>query len=151
MMIKVMIFIVILACVGPFFIKGPDGKPLLNIEELMADLSPTDLLPKAVQSAAESSAPAMTKVYRWQNENGVWQFSDNPNDAPGAEVMELDGKINMIESVAPPSATKSPTAIPGVATVSSGQAAELMNTVNNLQENIDKRKADMDALSGMQR
>jgi len=47
--------------------------------------------------------------------------------------------------------TKSPAAIPGVATVSPGQAAELMDTVNNLQETIDQRKADMDALSGMQR
>lgn len=87
----------------------------------------------------------------WQDEDGVWQFSDNPNDAPGAEVMELDGKINTIESVAPQPVTKSPTAIPGVATVSPGQAAELINTVNNLQETIYQRKADMDALSGMQR
>ena len=81
----------------------------------------------------------------------MWQFSDNPNDAPGAEVMELDGKINTIESVAPQPATKAPTSIPVVATVSLGQAAELMDTVNNLQETIDQRKADMDALSGMQR
>jgi|TARA_B110000263_G_scaffold245380_1_gene254863 hypothetical protein len=151
MMIKVMVFIVILACAGPFFIKGPDGKPLLTIDEIMADLSPANLIPNAVKSAAEPSAPALTKVYRWQDENGVWQFSDNPNDAPGAEVMELDGKINTIESVAPQPVTKSPTAIPGVATVSPGQAAELMDTVNNLQETIDQRKADMDALSGMQR
>lgn len=150
MMIKLMVFIVILACAGLFFIKEPDGKPLLTIDELMADLSPANLIPDAVKSAAEPSAPALTKVYRWQDENGVWQFSDNPNDAPGAEVMELDGKINTIESVAPqPPATKSPTAIPGVATVSPGQAAELMDTVNNLQETIDQRKADMDVLSGM--
>jgi hypothetical protein len=47
--------------------------------------------------------------------------------------------------------TKSPAAIPGVETVSPGQAAELMDTVNNVQETIDQRKADMDALSGMQR
>ena len=154
MMIKLMIFIVIIACVGLFFIKGPDGTPLLSIEEFMADLSPanfsaSDLLPSAVQSAAESSAPAITKVYRWQDENGVWQFSDNPNDEPGAEVMELDGKINTIESVAPQPKKKSPAGIPGVATVSPAQAGQLIDTVKNLQENIDQRKADMDALTGM--
>ncbi len=65
MMIKVMVFIVILACAGPFFIKGPDGKPLLTIDEFMADLSPANLIPNAVKSAAERSAPALTKVYRW--------------------------------------------------------------------------------------
>mgnify|MGYP006134826179 FL=1 len=49
MMIKVMVFIVILACAGPFFIKGPDGKPLLTIDEFVADLSPANLIPNAVK------------------------------------------------------------------------------------------------------
>jgi hypothetical protein len=133
MMIKVMVFIVVLAFAGPFFIKGPDGKPLLTIDEFMSDLSLENLIPNAVKSAAEPTAPALTKVYRWQDEDGVWQFSDNPNDAPGAEVMQLDGKINTIESVAPKPVTKSPTAIPGVATVSPGQAAELMDTLSGIQ------------------
>ena len=105
----------------------------------------------------QSDVPEVTEVYRWQDENGVWQFSNNPNDAPGAEVMALDGKINIIESAqlpptASPETRKSiPSSIPGVATVAPEQAAELMDTVTNLQDTIDQRKADMDAISGMKR
>ena len=161
MMIKLLILIVILACIGPFFIKGPDGQPLATLEDWKMDLpdSPMDLLPDSAQESVPDvpEVTEVTEVYRWQDENGVWQFSNNPNDAPGAEVMALDGKINIIESAqlpptSSPDTRKSiPSSIPSVATVAPGQAAELMETVTNLQDTIDQRKADMDTISGMKR
>ncbi|MDA0790704.1 MAG: hypothetical protein O2780_14750 [Proteobacteria bacterium] len=155
MLLKLMVVIVILACAGPFFIKGPDGQPLMTLDDLKPDItSPADLLPDAL---APDPAPAEpTRVYKWQDENGVWQFSNNPADARGAEEVALDGHINTMEAFKPPpkqSAVKpsAPSSIPGVATVSSSQAAELMNTVTNLQETIDARKADLDATTGVKR
>ncbi|MBQ74694.1 MAG: hypothetical protein CMQ20_06670 [Gammaproteobacteria bacterium] len=151
MMSKLMILAVFLACAGLFFIKGPDGTPLLTIDKLLGDLpsSPSDLLPK---DAKQQAAPAVTKIYKWKDDNGVWQFSNSPVDEKGAEVMELDGKINTVEAFVAPAKDemkKKPAAIPGVSTVSPQQAGNLLDTVKNLQETIDQRKSDMDSVSNM--
>jgi hypothetical protein len=75
----------------------------------------------------------------------------------GAEVMVLDGKIDIIESAqlppttAPATKKSTPSTIPSVATMAPDQGVELMVTVMNLQETIDQRKADMGKIRGIQR
>ncbi len=149
---------ILLACIGPFFIKGPSGEPLLTIDDFLSDLpdSPADLLPDALVSEGSEAEGEITQIYKWKDENGVWQFSNSPVDANGAELMEIDSNINTIPAFKAPEktgsvATKKKTpSIPGVMTVSPGQAAELMDTVNNLQETIDQRKSEMDKVTGME-
>ena len=73
----------------------------------------------------------------------------------GAEVMVLDGKINIIEltqlppTTAPATKKSTPSAIPGVATVVPDQVVELIETVMNLHDTIDQRKADMEKIPGI--
>ncbi|MBQ60897.1 MAG: hypothetical protein CMQ19_02365 [Gammaproteobacteria bacterium] len=150
MMMKLVILAVFLACAGLFVIKGPDGTPLLTVDKLLEDLpsSPSDLLPKELELPEE---PLVTKIYKWKDENGVWQFSNSPVDESGAEVLELDGQINTVQAFVAPvqeEKKKKPAVIPGVSTVSPQQAGGLMDTVKNLQETIDQRKSDMDNTSG---
>lgn len=146
-MIKVMILLLALAFGGLFFIEGPGGEPILSLEDLKPDLSAGE--PEQAQEPA--------KVYKWQDENGVWQFSNQPQDAvvseaSGGELVEYDGNINTMPAVSAPSSTeksKPSINIPsGVTTVSGQQATEMMDTVNNLQESVDERKAEMDRLTG---
>jgi Domain of unknown function (DUF4124) len=154
MMIKLMIFAVILAGAGLFFIKGPDGKPLMTIEKLVEDLpdSPSNFLPGEVEIPA---TPAVTRVYKWKDKDGVWQFSNSPVDEDGAEIIELDGRINTVQAFKPraparvEAAQSSATPIPGVMTVSPQEAGNMLDTVKNLQKTIDQRKADMDAVSNV--
>ena len=64
-------------------------------------------------------------------------------------MIELDGQINIVQAFRfpePVKENKTPTPIPGVMTVSPQEAVNMLDTVNNLQETIDQRKADMDAL-----
>lgn len=149
MMVKLIILVVILGCVGLFVVKGPDGEPLMTVEKLFEGFptSLSDLLPADTEA---KEAPAITKIYKWKDENGVWQFSNSPVDEEGAEIMELDGQINTVQAFKAPPTTKKekkgPTAIPGVMTVSPQQAGNMMDTVKNLQETIDQRKAEMDAI-----
>ena len=132
-----MIVLVILACIGPFFIKGPNGKPLMTIE---------DLLP----AGASEPAPIESKtVYRWQDENGVWQFSDDPAAAGLAEQMVLDGNINTMPAIEVPppqqaAANKLEPAGVAVGGVSVRQTAQMVETVTNLQETLDQRKVELD-------
>ena len=142
-MIKLMIGIVILACGGLFFIKGPDGEPLMTFDELFS--SPE-------QSSAELNRNIEpTKVYKWQDENGVWQFSNTPVNESGAEVVILDGKINTMDAYVAPKQDKKASAAnpfsalpPGLTTVSPDKIGEMMDTVNNMQETVDDRKAELD-------
>ncbi|MCB1647533.1 MAG: DUF4124 domain-containing protein [Pseudomonadales bacterium] len=145
-MLKIMILIVILACIGPFFIKGPNGKPLLSLDDFKPDLTATkeELVP---------SGP--TTVYKWQDENGVWQFSSDPADMPGAETMELDGNINTMEAFKAPSKVQRPEtrmpslpSLPGMTTISTEQMDEMMETVNGLQETADQRQEQIRKATG---
>lgn len=146
MLIKVMVFFLVAAFSGLFFLKGPGGEAILSLEDFKPDV------PKI------ESDPLPTKVYRWQDENGVWQFSNQPADENQGELVELDGKINTMPAIDVTtlnsarnksgadrsSGMSMPT---GLTTVSGSQLEEMMDTVNHLQETVDNRKAEIDQLS----
>ncbi len=146
-MMKVMVLLLALAFAGLFFIDGPGGEPVLSLEDFKPDLS----------SAEPEAAPEPETVYKWQDENGVWQFSNQPRDevlakASGGETVEYDGNINTMPGVDAKRPTQSASpkiSIPaGLTTVSGDQAQEMMDTVNNLQQTVDERKEELDRLSG---
>lgn len=149
-MLKIMIVIVILACIGPFFIKGPDGRPLMSPDDLLPD---TEVVPEV---------PATTTVYKWQDENGKWHFSNDPKDVvdPEKQMEKVEissADINTMDEFTVPQASASPSTtapgggmtIPsGVTSVAPDKVAEMMETVTNLQETVDQRKQDMDEATG---
>lgn len=144
-MVKIMILLLIAAFAGLFFIEGPGGEPIMSLQDLMPEVEQT-----------QSNEPET--VYKWQDENGVWQFSNQPRDAVIAEsiweTVEYDGNINTMPAVkVPPSSSSSSAStqmsIPsGLTTVSGDQAQRVIDTVANLQQTVDDRKAKMDKLTG---
>ncbi|MBV1878599.1 MAG: DUF4124 domain-containing protein [Pseudomonadales bacterium] len=143
MMIKVMMLILMLAVVGLFFIKTPDGEPVL---------SPGDLLPDAPETSRYSAEPIT--VYKWRDEAGVWQFSNDPVDGQlAAEVLQLDGKINIMPAVklspkrqeviaaGPVTENKMPLIPSALTSVSPEKISAMMETVNGLQDVVDKKEA----------
>ncbi len=155
MMMKLTLMLLVLALGGLLIIKGPDGEPLLEIGDFLDDAenSLQNLVPG--ESPFDSASPSVTRVYKWKDENGVWQFSNKAVDSEGAELLELDGQINIIRSIDVTTNSQKVVpgqdvvdTIPGVMTVAPEQAADMIKTVSNLQETVDQRKADMDALVG---
>jgi len=152
-LIKAMIFILLAAFAGLFFVAGPNGEPILALDDLKPD-SPR--LESSSGTSAGTSA-GTTKVYKWQDENGVWQFSNQPVDEGQGEVLELDGNINTMPATdtsilnskrASSGPRSSVMSIPaGLTTVPGDKVQEMMNTVNNLQQSVDDRKADMDKMT----
>lgn len=144
-MAKLMMLILVAAFAGLFFISGPNGEPILQWQDLMPEMPET-----------EPQVGEPTKVYKWQDENGVWQFSNQPQDAMQGETLEYDGNINTMPAVAvdkigsQPKAKTSPDfAIPaGITTVSGDQAEEMMETINSLSDTMDERQKQLDQLSG---
>ncbi len=167
-MIKLMVGLLIIACIAPLFINGPDGEPLMTINDWKLEI-PAEL--KAVfgdvgsgldnpilETPLSDETPGTARVYRWQDENGQWHFGNTPPDLETGEEIQISD-VNLIEAYQPPveSSKVAPETstqplsggLPG-ALPEAGQIQEMMDTVNNLQQTMDQRQADLDALSGNQ-
>lgn len=157
MMIKLMLGLLIIACIAPLFIKGPDGEPLMTLDDWKPALpgSIASLFDRSEDPRPNDTAmPQKLAVYKWQDEDGQWHFANTPPDLVNAEQIEI-GEVNLMEAYIPPleeSEAAAPAAVipaPGMAgTVSSSQIKQMMDTVNNLQGTIDARKTEMDELTG---
>ena len=155
-MIKLMIGLLIIACLAPLFINGPSGEPLLSLEDWKMKLpEPVAELIVRVNRGAESETPAPrqqpARVYKWQDEQGQWHFSNAPANPELAEEIEI-GEINLMDAYGPPAEVEQgAAAAPGLAmgsiTATPNQVKEMMDTVTNLQETIDQRHADLDAIT----
>lgn len=163
MVLKVMVLLLIAAFVGLFFIDGPNGQPIMMIEDFIPEVPQS--LDEITPSSAALKPAGPTKVYKWKDENGIWQFSNREEDrmdnaGKDVEVMELDGDINIMPAVdltlvktRNPEATATKkadfSAIPsGLTTVSPDKIGEMMDTINNLQDAVDQRKKDLDKITG---
>ena len=73
--VKLMMLGLVLAVAGPLFITGPDGKPLMDIKFFAPDTGNLSSSPDAFTDALGADK---TKVYKWRDENGIWQISDQP-------------------------------------------------------------------------
>ncbi|MFT7222379.1 MAG: hypothetical protein ACI8Z1_004005 [Candidatus Azotimanducaceae bacterium] len=163
MMIKLIVGLAIIACIAPLFIKDPNGEPLMTLDDWSIDFSSlTSSLVTSLESGADvvgaaSSAPHNTEssqVYKWRDEEGVWQFSDTPVEGLNGAVIEKVeiSTVNVMDAFVPLAKTASgeskaePAGIGGPTIVSPAKIQKMMDTVNNLQHTIDDRKADMDAL-----
>ena len=160
MALKMMVFLLVAAFVGLFFIDGPNGQPIMTIDDFIPTVpdSISDLKPETPDLAP--SGP--TKVYKWKDENGIWQFSNQEVDSKGnaVEVMELDGDINIMPAIDIPAPSQEQVTkqsrpksnlskLPsGLTTVEPEKIAEMMDTINGLQDTIDQRKKDLDSVTG---
>ena len=152
-MYKFMIVLLLAAVVALFLIPGPGDRPILKLENFKPDMTLPATLSDLLDD--EQDQVEITRVYKWQDENGVWQFSNRPEDANGAEVIELDGIINTMgplpEKNSPVAAAPTQTTSgPSLTTVPLSQAMDTLDKARQLQETIDNRKSDLDKAIGTQ-
>lgn len=104
--VKFLLFILVAAFVGQFYVKGPDGKPLLSWQKLFPGKSSpvANLINKAQSEGADlgrSNSGNSDTVYKWKDKNGVWQFSQMPpNGSNGAstEKVTYNYKQNIMDA-----------------------------------------------------
>jgi hypothetical protein len=151
-MYKIVIGLLIIGLVGLFVVKGPDGERLLTLDDFTPDLSTPESLSDLLNSDRAGEQPEPTRVYKRKDENGVWQFSNLEEDSVGAEVIELDGDVNIIPAIdvdahvadeARDSISRgSQTALPFA------EALDGLDKARKLQQTVDSRKADVDKALG---
>jgi len=93
---RTLLTIVIVACLMPFVIKGRDGRPLLQLTDLKMPalaVSGKESIGRLGDSfdQSEKSARQTDKVtvYRWQDDQGIWHFSDAENPAGHSEAVQV--------------------------------------------------------------
>ncbi|MGS2718194.1 DUF4124 domain-containing protein [Eionea flava] len=168
--IKVMCALLILGCAGLFILKKPDGRPVLSIDEFLPDTSEISTLAQTLldefdniyneastilaetenSDIQQSVEPANdSKIYRWKDNNGNWQFSDTPPSNQTAEAIQVSGDLNKDLSVtytAPekeivsddiPASAQPSSVLP--MTVSPDKVSKLIEDANNIQKLMDDR------------
>jgi hypothetical protein len=88
-----MIVLVILACIAPFFLKGPGDTPLIKPDQIKL---PDIKLPsrKAVDTRPNVPKTGDAKsqkiaIYRWQDKDGTWHYTDYPNPDGPSQVIHI--------------------------------------------------------------
>ena len=81
----ILILALLAALIAPFFLRGPNGQPLMTLDDFIdTPTTSVDLTP--------------TSVYRWKDEYGVWQFGDDPPAGVEAQEMEIRDKITRVKA-----------------------------------------------------
>jgi len=99
--IKLMAFVVVAAVAGPFFIKGPDGQPLMSWDRVQApsiSMPDVDAIGSKVKQSLGSKMEKDAKpidVFRWQDEKGIWHFADGQAPGSSAQRLTVDPNINL--------------------------------------------------------
>ena len=93
-MIKLMLLGLIGLLVAPLIIKGPDGRPIMSLDNLN--------LFNSQKSAYNQSndKSSLTTVYKWQDAEGQWHFSDNKIKGENHQTLRYNSNSNVIQSLA---------------------------------------------------
>jgi len=145
---KLLLLILVLAVASPFFLKKPDGTPIMDINEFL----------KPVQSIKEKVMPSESKtLYRWKDDKGNWQYSDYPPDNNQAESYKVKHNINEMKTIDlpegykdkpeeeetarfdPTTGSKTP-----LTTAPIEKVPEMLDTIDNFQNKLDERQRQLD-------
>lgn len=160
--IKFLLFMVVLGVAGLFVMKRPDGQPWLNPADFTPDTSAAERFIGHVKNwlggfgddNAEPEPFGQTKVYRWQDKDGYWQLSDTPPPGIEADVTYIDPDRNMIQGIRSQpqpepqnqGASDLPSGVPLPLTISPSKVQKLMDDAKQVQETLNQRNQDMDAI-----
>jgi hypothetical protein len=136
-----MLLILVAAVAAPYFIKGRDGKPLMEFGKESLDILSTEKTRQQYQ--------------KWQDENGVWHFGDDIPEGVQAEVVNVDTAANIIRSVKiareeeeerdTPAKISTPS-LPIPMTVDPTEISEMMDNANDIQKLMDDRASQLEAI-----
>lgn len=116
--LKLLMAVVVLAVIAPFYLKDGQGVSLMSLNELKMPSLSMPKIPDSVQSvvtgvAATALPEAQTsetsqekvKIHKWKDEDGTWHFSSADNSKKGTKsevvLITLDKK-NRYTPVVPP-------------------------------------------------
>lgn len=89
---RTLLTIIVVACLMPFVIKGRDGRPLMQLTDLKMPalaVPGKESIGGMTDSFASSTQTEKVTVYRWQDDQGIWHFSDAENPSGQSEAVQV--------------------------------------------------------------
>lgn len=143
--IFIMCVLVAIAFAGPMLMKKPDGTPFIT--------SPFEWFSTNSQGTKSHDSRSMTNqsFYKWQDEEGTWHYSDQPQAGEKNETVTVNTNTNLIQglridkkketiAVAKKIPEKAETpSIPLPMTVPLDQVSKMLDDANNIQQLMDNR------------
>lgn len=149
---KLLLLALVAGLAAPFFLKGPNGQPLLNYK----DFIPT---PDSIMNSVTPKAEI--KMYKWKDAKGHWQFGDNPPEGVAANEMHVKTQINSMKTIELPDGFKDninteEDTNPRFDPLSSGasplstapieKVPEMLDQIEGFQQKLDDRAKTLDSL-----
>ena len=148
-----MILALVLSYASLFVIKKPDGTSIRTVDSLVPDLdfsglgeglaesvdSVRNILSTQTQDTTGNNMQVevqQKQLYRWQDENGIWNYSDSPPSGVNAEVMELQSPtvMNLNPSIAIADEAVEPAAAGEETSLFPRQIREMQQTMQRAEE-----------------
>ncbi len=143
--IKLLIFLLVLACSAPFFLKGSNGMPLISADKLkLPDLSFDSLKSKPVLSNSKENL----EVYKWRDEKGVIHYSDKKGADKKGTLTQIQG-ISILPSAPtkPEKIAKQQTSsFPSPTTVPLADIPKLIKDAKQVEQLVQGRKQRQDEM-----
>lgn len=99
-LIRTLLLLLVLSAVFPFVFPWKDGKPLLSWKQLKLPALPDISLPDIPLPVRESNTTKQKiSVYKWRDEQGSWQFGNEPPQGVAYELLELDPDTNVLPAI----------------------------------------------------
>lgn len=150
--IKLLLFIVILACAAPFLLKDPNGRPLLDMDKIpsLALPSLTDIKKKSAPlliSKVNQKKPIDLQVYKWVDKNGVTHYSDKNSPHYNSKLAEVK-PLNIMPAQKlitqeKPIISNRPV---GLTTIPMQDISKLMDDTKHVKEMMENRGSQIDRI-----
>lgn len=172
--IKFLLFVLVLGLAGPFFLRSPNGEPYLDYREFVPSVSSikekaNGIINTASGSSSDNLPPneeiqtsdGKVQVYRWQDENGVWQYSDRPPTGIDRQTISVNTNENILPSQSIAEETENEVeeaqdnseegadiALPLPLTVPVNQVPQLIEDAKEIQELMNQRSEILESING---
>ncbi|MDX2368912.1 MAG: hypothetical protein QNK36_10985 [Colwellia sp.] len=146
----------IIALVGLFVFKQPNGQAWLSTDVLLPNIQviseKINDVTKKIHKVFNNGIPeknSTVKVYRSKDSNGNWSYSDKPNVATESEAVSFDPKgivvlpafdVSSVDLSHSTTTEKHDNAIPNTVITTPSKVLELYKDVNNVQKLMDARQ-----------
>jgi hypothetical protein len=151
---KLLIVIMFGAVFALFFIRAPHGKTFLSLRQIGADLSDvsstlTQQLTKSfVTEAPREQTETPSTLYKWQDEQGSWHFSDQANATSQVVIVSANSSIAIPAQVILPTEftqpVSNPSAVQDKTTKPFSNALKTLQDAKNLQSLVDAHGEQLD-------
>ncbi|MEL6209511.1 MAG: DUF4124 domain-containing protein [Pseudomonadota bacterium] len=147
-----MMLVLVLAIAGPFFLKGPDGRPMMTMDDVRGTMARTGSSFKTqwrrlrgdVGQALGDENAGKVQMHRWKDASGQWHYGDEVPDGVVSETIYIDPDASRMDpiEIRPRQRESSGPGLEGPV-VNPLRAKEILDDVTNARDQANERQEQL--------